>query len=101
MATIRSLADLEGAPHANAFPSAEPKTIRLRLEAGERVDPHRHPDREIVAYLLEGAIDLHLDDEIHELEPGDVARFDGDREISPVARADSTALLVLAPRAED
>ncbi|WP_096391581.1 cupin domain-containing protein [Halopenitus persicus] len=101
MATIRSLADLEGAPHANAFPSAEPKTIRLRLESGERVAPHSHPDREIVAYLLEGAIDLHLDDEIHELGPGDVAHFDGDQDISPVARADSTALLVLAPRSED
>jgi quercetin dioxygenase-like cupin family protein len=97
MTTIQSLTDLDGSPHANVFPEAEPKTIRLTLEAGKRVDPHRHPDREIVFYLLEGAIHLHLDEDTHELTGGDIARFDGDREISPVASEDSIALIVLAP----
>lgn len=97
MTTIHSLTDLDGSPHANVFPEAEPKTIRLTLDAGERVDPHRHPGRKIVFYLVEGAIDLHLDENTFELTAGDVARFDGDREISPVASRDSTALIVLAP----
>lgn len=29
MPTIRSLSELEQTPHANVFPTAEPKTIRL------------------------------------------------------------------------
>lgn len=100
MTTIHSLTDLDGSPHANVFPETEPKTIRLTLDAGERVDPHRHPDREIVFSLLEGGIDLHLGEETFELTEGDIARFDGDREISPVASENSTALIVLAHASE-
>jgi len=96
MTKIQSLTDLDANPHANVFPGTEPKTIRLTLGAGEQVDPHRHPNREIVFYLLEGGIDLHLDEDTFELTAGDVARFNGDQEISPVASADSTALIVLA-----
>jgi len=101
MAAIEHLSDLDGTPHANVFPTEEPKTIRLTLDADERVDPHTHPGRDIVLYLIEGAIDLELDDERHSLAAGDVARFDGEREISPVAREPSTALVVLAERAPE
>ena len=100
MTEIEHLPSLEGRPHANVFPTSEPKTIRLTLAAEERVDPHTHPGRDIVLYVLDGAIDLDLDDETHELAAGDVARFDGEREISPVARELSTALVVLAPRTD-
>jgi len=99
--TIRALDDLDGEPHANAFPDAEPKTIRLTLAAGEEVPPHDHPDREIVLYLVEGEIELTLGEETHEVTAGDVARFDGDQDVSPKATEDSTALLVLAERAGD
>lgn len=101
MTQITNLSDLEGTPHANAFPESEPKTIRLTLAAGERVEPHRHPGRNVVLHLLDGALELDLDDETHSLEPGDIARFDGDRDISPLATADSTALVVLAPVADE
>lgn len=94
------LDDLDGTPHANVFPGTEPKTIRLTLPEGESVPPHRHPDREIVLYLLDGDLELRLGEETLAVEPGDVVRFDGDQDISPHAVADSTALLVLAPRAE-
>ncbi|MGQ4556109.1 cupin domain-containing protein [Halobellus sp. GM3] len=94
------LPSLDGAPHANVFPESEPKTVRLTLEADERVDPHTHPGRDIVLYLISGALDLELDGEPHALAAGDVVRFDGEREISPVARKASTVLLVLAQRAE-
>jgi quercetin dioxygenase-like cupin family protein len=94
-----ALEDLEAEPHAVLF-EAEPKTIRLSLDAGDAVAAHSHPDRQIVFHLLSGSVVVTLDDEEHELGPGDVARFDGDRDISPRAQADSTALLVLAPRPE-
>jgi quercetin dioxygenase-like cupin family protein len=95
-----NLPSLDGEPHANAFPTSEPKTIRLTLDAGERVDPHTHPGRDIVLYVVNGAIDLELDGDAHALSMGDVARFDGEREISPVAQEPSTALVVLTRRAE-
>jgi len=101
MTTIETLEALDGVPHANVFPDAEPKTIRLTLDAGDEVAPHDHPDRQIVFYLLEGAITLELGEETHELTAGEVARFDGDQRISPTATEASTALLVLAPRADD
>jgi uncharacterized protein (DUF2249 family) len=99
---VRSLDESDGVPHANVFPGEEPKTVRLRLSAGERVPGHRHPDRQIVVYLVSGRMDLDLDGETLELDAGDVVRFDGEREVSPRAVTDCTALLVLAARvAED
>jgi len=93
---VVSLASLEQTPHARVFPDAEPRTVRLDLSAGTRVAGHTHPGRRVVFYLVEGAVDLRVGDETHALEPGDVARFDGDREVEPTATADSTALVVLA-----
>lgn len=76
----------------------EPRTVKLSLDAGERIPAHRHPERAVVIHVLSGALDLDLDEETLELAAGDVARFDGDRDISPAAREDSVALLVLAGR---
>lgn len=101
MTEITALSELDGEPHANVFPESEPKTVRLSLDADERVAPHTHPGRDVVLYLLDGAIDLELDEETHSLAAGDVARFDGEREISPVAREPSTALVVLANRSTE
>jgi quercetin dioxygenase-like cupin family protein len=99
MTAVEHLPDLDGTPHANVFPTEEPKTIRLTLDADERVDPHTHPGRDIVLYVVEGAIDLELDGERHALEAGDIAQFPGEREVSPIAREPSVALVVLAERA--
>ncbi|MFC7157474.1 cupin domain-containing protein [Halomarina halobia] len=100
MTSVERLDDLEGRPHANVFPGEEPTTIRLALAAGERVEPHRHPDRQVVLFLVEGRLALRVGDERRELEAGDVARFDGDADISPRALIDSVALVVFAPRAD-
>lgn len=97
-AELVALADLDGGERATLF-EGEPHTVRLSLAADEGVPAHRHPEREIVFHQLSGELDLHLDDEVLSLSAGDVARFDGDRDISPQARTDSEALLVLAPRA--
>lgn len=98
MTTIRTLTDLGGKPHANVFPEAEPKTIRLALSEGENVPPHTHPGRDIIFYLIEGTVELQLDDETHEVTAGEIARFRGEQEISPHAVEESTALIVLASR---
>jgi len=100
MPTIQSLDDLEEAPHAIMFDGDEPRTIRLSLDAGERVPEHDHPDRTILIHVIEGALDFTLGGDTHELTAGDVIRFDGDQGIAPEAREDTRALVVLADRAE-
>lgn len=93
-----SLDELTAHPHARPFDPGEPTVIRLALEAGERVDPHDHPDRQIVLFLRRGELDIDLADETYRVEAGDVVRFDGDQDISPYARENSEALIVLAQR---
>lgn len=93
-----TLADLEESPHAHAF-DGEPQTIRLTLEEGETIPPHRHPDRQIVLHLLEGRLVVTLGDDDHEVAAGELVRFDGNQDVSPEALEDSVAVLVLAPRA--
>jgi quercetin dioxygenase-like cupin family protein len=100
MTAIKTLDDLDGQPHANVFPDDEPKTIRLTLDAGESIPEHDHPEREIIFYVVDGTIELTLGEDTHELRTDDIARFDGDQDISPTAKTESTALIVLAPRSE-
>jgi quercetin dioxygenase-like cupin family protein len=100
MTAIKTLDDLDGQPHANVFPDDEPKTIRLTLDAGESIPEHDHPEREIIFYVVEGTIELTLGEDTHELTTDDIARFDGDQDISPTAKTESTALIVLAPGSE-
>lgn len=101
MTTVKALDDAEGHPHANVFPQAEPKTIRLTLDAGESVPAHTHPGRDIVFYLREGTVKVDIGAETHRLTAGDIARFDGDQDIAPHAEVDSTALIVLAECASE
>ncbi|WP_459192153.1 cupin domain-containing protein [Halosimplex sp. J119] len=91
------LPDMDGDGRGVLF-EGEPKTVRLALDAGDRVPPHQHPDRDIVCHVLEGELTMTLGDDTVELVAGDVARFSGDQDISPEAREDSVALLVLAER---
>ncbi|WP_135363803.1 cupin domain-containing protein [Halosimplex halophilum] len=95
MSEVVHLPDLAGDGRGVLFEGA-PKTVRLALDAGDRVPPHQHPDKEIVCYVVDGEIEMTLGDETVELAAGDAARFSGDQDISPRAREDSVALLVLA-----
>ncbi|WP_049981128.1 cupin domain-containing protein [Halolamina rubra] len=99
MPEITAIDDLTETPHAEVFERTEPRAVRLGLDAGDEVPPHTHPGTNVVLHLLDGRLDLSLDGESHELEPGDVARFSGEREISPRAIEASTALVVFAPTA--
>lgn len=73
-----------------------PKTVRLALTAGETIPPHDHPGTAIVLAVIEGTLELRVDDDSATLEGGEVARFDGDHSIALSAATDVTALLVLA-----
>lgn len=101
MTTVTTLSDLDGQPHANVFPDAEPKTVRLTLAEDETIAPHTHPDKDVLFYLVEGHVELSLGEGSYDLQAGDVARFDGDQEISPHALEASTALVVLAQQTAD
>lgn len=101
MPEVTSLDRLDDAPHAEVFDDRAPRTVRLELEADQRVPEHRHPESNVVLHVLEGGIDLTLGDEVYDLEPGDVVRFDGDQDVSPYAREESTALVVFAPKTDD
>jgi quercetin dioxygenase-like cupin family protein len=96
MAESVHLPDLAESGRSALF-EGEPHTVRLALDAGEEIPPHQHPDRDIVLYLCSGKLDLHLGTETVDVAAGDAVRFDGNQDISPRAREDSVALLVLAP----
>ncbi|QAU12108.1 DUF2249 domain-containing protein [Halorubrum sp. BOL3-1] len=65
--TVR-IDDLNGEPHARAFPGSEPKTVRPSLSAGEDVAEHDHPDRTVLFHALEGSFDVALDGEDYRVE---------------------------------
>lgn len=98
MPDVVDLDSLTDRPHATVFPDAEPRTVRLVLDAGESVAPHAHPGRDVLLSVRSGVVELTLDGEEHVLEDGDVARFDGERRVEPTAREPAVALVVLAER---
>ena len=100
MPELTSLSDLMDTPHVEVFDDGEPRTVRLQLEAGERIPEHRHPESDVVFHLLSGSLELSLDGEPYELVEGDLVRFDGDREVSPHALEESTAIVVFSRKPE-
>lgn len=97
MPEFTSLDDLTTTPHATAFDDP-PRTVRLSLDAGEGVAAHSHPGEWVLLVVLEGRLDVRLDDDTHALSAGEMARFSGDREVEPEAVEDATALVVFAPQ---
>jgi|GEM_PF-436480 len=97
---ITCLDSLEKTPHAEVFDHDMPRTVRLKLDAGQQMPPHRHPGTDIVLHLLTGKLDLVLDEDTYALTPGDLIRFGGEREISPCAIEDSIAVVVFTPSAQ-
>lgn len=96
-----SITKLDGEPHAVAFPGMTPKTIRLTLSAGESVPPHSHPGKEILFFLIDGTLELSVDQQSYSLASGDLIRFDGTSTVEPFATEDTTALIVLSPEDSD
>lgn len=73
-----------------------PHTVHLGLSAGERVPEHTHPGRAILFVVQDGRVELTVGGETATLAAGDLARFDGDDDISIDALSDARALVVLA-----
>ncbi|EMA48585.1 MULTISPECIES: cupin domain-containing protein [Halococcus] len=94
---ITRLDTLEKTPHAEVFDHHTPRTVRLMLDAGQQMPPHRHPGTDIVLHVLTGELDLVLDEDTYALAPGDLIRFSGECEISPCAIEDSVAVVVFSP----
>ncbi|MFC7131107.1 cupin domain-containing protein [Haloferax chudinovii] len=96
-----ALADLPAQTHALVFETDRPKTVRLRLEAGDEVPAHSHPGFDVVFHVVAGRMELTLDGETHDIAAGELLRFGGDCDISPRAPVDSSAVLVFAPADDD
>lgn len=97
MPEVTAITELEETPHAEVFEERAPRTVRLRLDADERVPAHRHPGTNVVLHLLSGHLELTLGEDVYDLEPDDVIRFDGGQDVSPYAVEPSTAVVVFAP----
>lgn len=100
MVETTRLDELTGSPHATAF-AEKPRTIRLTLDAGESVPEHLHPEATPLIHVIEGELDVAVDGETYTLEAGELLRFDGRKSVSPTAREDSVAVVVLALRGEE
>ncbi|MGB9960741.1 cupin domain-containing protein (plasmid) [Halobacterium sp. MBLA0001] len=98
---LTTLDSLTKAPHAEIFEERRPRTVRLQLDAGERVPPHTHPGTHIVLHLVSGHLELSLDDETYDVNPGELVRCSGECKISPHALEPSTAVIVFAPTETD
>lgn len=90
-------ASLDAVPDRKKHPvfEADPRTVRVRLEAGEEIAEHTHPGTRILFLVVEGSLELTLDDESYALASGDLLRFDGERTISGSAAEPATAVVVL------
>lgn len=99
MVETTRLDELAGSPHATAF-AEEPRTIRLTLDEGDSVPEHRHPEATPLIHVVEGELDVTVGGETYTLDAGGLLRFDGRKPVSPTAREDSVAVVVLAPRGE-
>lgn len=97
MSAVRTSTAIAADPTATVFPGDGPRTIRLELAAGQVIRAYSHPDREIVFLCHRASLRPHNRRRIYAIEVGEIARFSDEREVSPEAREDATALLVLAP----
>lgn len=68
--------------------------VRRSVDASERLDIDTQPNERTALLVSSGRIEVTLDGERQTLEAGDVIRFDGSHDISPVALEHSEILLV-------
>lgn len=75
-----------------------PRTVRVALDPDEEIAEHDHPGEDIVFFVVDGAMELRLDDEAYDLTGGDLLQFDGERTVAGTAREATTVLVILADR---
>lgn len=66
------------------------------LKAGDKIQPHNHPDEVIFFTVVKGKLNVFLNgEEKHEMVPGKVLNFDGTNFISADALEDSEVFVYL------
>lgn len=95
--SVARLADHDADPHARLFPD-RPRVVKLSLSAGESVATHCHPGTDVLITVVEGELSVTIDEETYDLSAGELVRFSGDREVSPTAVEDATAVVSLSPQ---
>jgi len=90
-------ASLDSSASAKKQPLFEgsPRTVRVTLDEDGEIAEHNHPGTDILFFVVDGSLELRLDDETYRLEDGDIVRFDGERMIAGQADEPTTALVVL------
>lgn len=70
--------------------------VHLHLKEGETIPPHNHPGRQIFFTLVEGQVEVYLnEEETYLLEPKKVLDFDGEVIASIKALKESDAFVYL------
>jgi len=93
-------ASLDSSASAKKQPlfDGSPRTVRVTLDEDGEIAEHNHPGTDILFFVVDGSLELTLDDEMYRLESGDIVRFDGQRMISGTASEPTTAVVVLVDR---
>lgn len=74
--------------------------VRWRFEAGANLPAHNHP-HEQVTMLLEGELELQVEDKNYTLKPGDAVPIAPDLSHSGTAKTATVALDIFSPVRED
>jgi quercetin dioxygenase-like cupin family protein len=80
---------------AALFKSRDLEVLRLVLESGKSLPPHKVPG-EITIHCLEGSLDVELEDKTVRLVAGELVFLAGDAIHGVKAVADATALVTIA-----
>lgn len=94
-AAIGSLVESQG----KVFSNEQGMTARRELKKGDLIPLHNHAGHEIFFSVLQGEVSIKLDErETHDLQAGQVLRFNGDFTISGVAQSDAIIFVSLIKR---
>lgn len=70
------------------------RTLLFRLEAGEGVPAHQHPQAQVVIAVLSGEVHVTADEDTRALYGGELTTYDGNRPIALEAVQPGTRVLV-------
>lgn len=70
--------------------------VKIRFAKGERAEPHRHPQEQVM-YVIEGRLLINLDGEEYEVGPGEATFNPSNAEHSALALEDTLAISCKTP----
>lgn len=72
------------------------EVTKIRFGKGERADPHRHPQEQVM-YVIEGLLEITLEDETYQVGPGQATFNPSNAEHALLALADTLAISFKTP----